>query len=395
MSRWLEAIFERLTGRLPIGWLQLAHNRVRLAAALAGVAFADILILIQLSFLGALIESTRFPYRQMNADILMSSSDMNTLTDSNPVPRQRMYEALAVPGVSAATPLYYGKIDWKQADGTIRTLDTFGVDPTQPTLRTPGVNAALDLLKLSDVALIDSRTRNVAKAVFAEIDAGKPLVFEARGRTITVAGTFVIGGGMTTDGYLVVSDQTFLKLFPQRAAGAPNHILLRLEPGADRDAVTAELRERIPHFDTVARSLETAMAKDTAFQTTQKPGGVIFGFGVVIGIMVGCIIVYQVLSTDVADHIREYATFKAIGYPQSFFLGIVFEEAFILAVFGFVPAVIISTGLYAIIAAATGLPLNMTVARAIGVLLGTIAMCALSGAVATRRLARANPADLF
>ena len=395
MSRWLEAIFERLTGRLPIGWLQLAHNRVRLAAALAGVAFADILILIQLSFLGALIESTRFPYRQMNADILMSSSDMNTLTDSNPVPRQRMYEALAVPGVSAATPLYYGKIDWKQADGTIRTLDTFGVDPTQPTLRTPGVNAALDLLKLSDVALIDSRTRNVAKAVFAEIDAGKPLVFEARGRTITVAGTFVIGGGMTTDGYLVVSDQTFLKLFPQRAAGAPNHILLRLEPGADRDAVTAELRERIPHFDTVARSLETAMAKDTAFQTTQKPVGVIFGFGVVIGIMVGCIIVYQVLSTDVADHIREYATFKAIGYPQSFFLGIVFEEAFILAVFGFVPAVIISTGLYAIIAAATGLPLNMTVARAIGVLLGTIAMCALSGAVATRRPARANPADLF
>ncbi len=395
MSRWLEAIFERLTGRLPIGWLQLAHNRVRLAAALAGVAFADILILIQLGFLGALIESTRFPYRQMNADILMSSSDMNTLTDSNPVPRQRMYEALAVPGVSAATPLYYGKIDWKQADGTIRTLDTFGVDPTQPTLRTPGVNAALDLLKLSDVALIDSRTRNVAKAVFAEIDAGKPLVFEARGRTITVAGTFVIGGGMTTDGYLVVSDQTFLKLFPQRAAGAPNHILLRLEPGADRDAVTAELRERIPHFDTVARSLETAMAKDTAFQTTQKPVGVIFGFGVVIGIMVGCIIVYQVLSTDVADHIREYATFKAIGYPQSFFLGIVFEEAFILAVFGFVPAVIISTGLYAIIAAATGLPLNMTVARAIGVLLGTIAMCALSGAVATRRLARANPADLF
>ncbi len=395
MSGLLEAIFERLTGRLPIGWLQLAHNKMRLAAALAGVAFADILILIQLGFLGALIESTKFPYRQMNADILLSSSDMNTLADSNPLPRQRMYEALAVPGVSAATPLYYGRIDWKQADGTIRTLDTFGLDPTQLAFKTPGINAALDLLKLSDVALIDSRTRNVAKSVFTDIDAGKALSFEARGRTLSVAGTFVIGGGMTTDGYLIVSDQTFLKLFPQRVAGAPNHILLRLEPGADRDAVTAELRERIPQYDTVARSLETAMAKDTAFQTTQKPVGVIFGFGVVIGIMVGCIIVYQVLSTDVADHIREYATFKAIGYPQSFFLGIVFEEAFILAVFGFVPAVIITTGLYAIIAAATGLPLDMTVARAIGVLLGTIAMCALSGAVATRRLAKANPADLF
>jgi putative ABC transport system permease protein len=56
MSRVLEVFFERLMGRLPIGWLQLAHNKLRLAAALAGVAFADILILMQLGFLGALTE---------------------------------------------------------------------------------------------------------------------------------------------------------------------------------------------------------------------------------------------------------------------------------------------------------------------------------------------------
>ena len=107
MSQLLESVFERLMGRLPIGWLQLAHNRLRLAAALAGVAFADILILMQLGFLGALTESIRFPYLQMNADILLSASDMNTLADGSPLPRQRMYEALAVPGVLSATPLYF------------------------------------------------------------------------------------------------------------------------------------------------------------------------------------------------------------------------------------------------------------------------------------------------
>ena len=107
------------------------------------------------------------------------------------------------------------------------------------------------------------------------------------------------------------------------------------------------------------------------------------------------IIVYQVLSTDVADHIREYATFKAIGYSQRFFLGIVFEEAVILAVLGFVPGVVIAVGLYAAVSAATGLPVAMTPARAVLVLGGTLLMCAISGAVATRRLARANPADLF
>jgi putative ABC transport system permease protein len=395
MTLRLEAYFERLTGRLPIGWLQLVHNKMRFGAALAGVAFADILILMQLGFMGALVDSTKFPYLQMNADLMLSASDMNTLADGSPLPRQRMYEALAVPGVVSASPLYFGRIEWKQPDGTIRTLDTFGINPTQAAFKTAEINANLDILKLSDMALLDRKTRNVPKTVFVNIDAGQPMTFEAKGRTLTVAKAFTIGGGMTTDGYLIVSDQTFLNLFPQRAAGAPNHILLRLEPSANRNTVVAELRKQLPAYDTIARTVEETIAKDTAYQTTQKPIGIVFGFGVTIGILVGCIIVYQVLSTDVADHIREYATFKAIGYPQSFFLGVVFEEALILAILGFIPGVIVATLLYGLVSNVTGLPLNMTLLRAVSVMIGTIAMCTFSGMVATRKLARANPADLF
>jgi putative ABC transport system permease protein len=43
----------------------------------------------------------------------------------------------------------------------------------------------------------------------------------------------------------------------------------------------------------------------------------------------------------------------------------------------------------------TGLPIAMTPSRPFLMLIGTAAMCALSGAIATRRLARADPADLF
>jgi putative ABC transport system permease protein len=143
------------------------------------------------------------------------------------------------------------------------------------------------------------------------------------------------------------------------------------------------------------RTVEETVARDQAFQTTQRPIGIVFGFGIVIGVLVGVVIVYQVLSTDVADHLEEYATLKAIGYPRRFFLGIVFEEALILALLGFVPGILVALALYAAISAATGLPLAMTPARPLWVLLGTLAMCALSGAVATRRLARADPADLF
>ena len=391
----MTALLERLFGRLPIGWLQLVHNKARFAAALAGVAFADILMLMQLGFLGALVGSIGLPYAQLNADILVSGSDMNTLSDASPLPRQRMFEALAVPGVSGATPLYYGKIDWKQPDGSIRGLDVFGIDPSAATFRNPEIDGARDEIKLSDVALIDRRTRNVPKAFFEAIDRGRPYQFEAKGRTLTVTRSFTIGGGFSADGFLVVSDQTFLKLFPSRVAGAPNHILVTLEPGVPRATAMARLSAVLPAYDSIARTVEEAVAKDQRFQTTQRPIGIVFGFGIVIGVLVGIVIVYQVLSTDVADHIREYATFKAIGYPPAFFLGIVFEEALVLAILGFVPGLVISVALYAAVVATTGLPMAMTPARAIGVLIGTIAMCTLSGAVATRKLARANPADLF
>src|SRR5918993_940007 len=108
---------------------------------------------------------------QMSADILISASDANTLADGSPLPRQRMFEALSVDGVAKATPLYYGKIEWKQPDGTIRNLDAFGIDPSAETFRNPASNARLSEIALTDVALIDAKTRNVPKGFFDEVAA--------------------------------------------------------------------------------------------------------------------------------------------------------------------------------------------------------------------------------
>ena len=123
----MTALLTALFGRLPIGWLQLRHNRARFAAALAGVAFANVLVFMQIGFFGALLESIRMPYTEMDADLLIRASDTNTLTDGSPVPRQRMYQALGVPGVAQATALLFGKIDWKQPDGTERALNVLAL----------------------------------------------------------------------------------------------------------------------------------------------------------------------------------------------------------------------------------------------------------------------------
>lgn len=391
----MTALLTTLLGRLPIGWLQLKHNKSRLAAAIAGVAFANILIFMQLGFLGALVETTKLPYRPMVADILISASDANTLSDGSNVARQRLYQALAVPGVADASPFYLGKFDWQRDNGTTVNFQVFGIDPTKQIFKDPEIDKARAQLQLLDTALLDRSARNIEPELAASIDGGTPHRFEANGRTLSAVRTFSIGAGFEADGYLIVSDQTFLQMYPQRTAGAPTHILVTVEPGASPQTVVQNLRSAIPETDIIIRTVDEAAAADEAYQTTERPVGVIFGFGVIIGVLVGLIIVYQVLSTDVADHLREYATLKAVGYKQSFFLSIVFEEAIILAIFGFIPGVLFALGLYDVLTSATGLPVEMTATRAVAVLFGTSAMCLISGAIATRRLAGANPADLF
>jgi putative ABC transport system permease protein len=231
--------------------------------------------------------------------------------------------------------------------------------------------------------------------VIDQLKTGGRLGFETGGNTLTAVGTMNVGGGFLADGMMIMSDQTFLRVFPNRTSSAPNHILVRIDDGVSIEAVIARLQEALPSSNLRIQSMTGSAANDLAFMSTERPTGIIFGFGVFMGILVGLVIVYQVLSTDVADHLREYATFKAMGYGQPFFLGIVFEEAIILAVFGFVPGFLVSLGLYAGLVSVTGLPVEMDASRAILVFLGTLAACSLSGAIATRRLANADPADLF
>ena len=391
MSRLLTYLF----GRLPIGWLQLSHNKARLAAAVSGVAFANLLVFMQLGILGALNGSTIAPYTMLSADILVSSEDGNTLTDSGNVARTRMFQALGVPGVASAAPLYIGNLPFSMTDGTSVSLLAFGVDTSHPSFVSPVIAASLGALETENTALLDTQTRGVPETAFHGLLEGKPFSFEVNGQTMTAIGTLEVGGGFLADGTLVVSDQTFLRFFERRSSGAPSHILIKTNDNVSLDSVVERLEAVLPAQSVKVQTLEGAAKADLAFMSTERPTGIIFGFGVFIGIIVGIVIVYQVLSTDVADHLREYATFKAMGYGQPFFLGVVFEEAIVLAIFGFIPGFVVSLGLYAGLSAVTGLPVSMDASRAILVFLGTLAACTISGALATRRLAGADPADLF
>lgn len=390
MSRLLQWLF----GRLPIGWLQLTHSRTRFAAALSGVAFANVLVFVQLGIMNSMATATLKPYEFFQADIMISASDANSMTEGGNVARQWLFQALADQEVTGGTGLFVANVSWARPTKTL-SLTTYGIDPTLPEFLSPAMASKTGTLQLQNAGILDMFSRGLPREEAAAIRPQTPTSFEVSGTTLTLYDTFQGGGGFGGDGFMMVSDQTFMNLFPARSSAAPDHILLQIAPGADPDAVAAQLRDLISDKTLRIRSYAQAAAEDLSYQQTRRPTGIIFGFGVIIGILVGIVIVYQVLSTDVADHLKEYATFKAMGYAQKFFLGIVFEEALILAILGFIPGFIVASGLLAGMKQATTLPLAMTAQMAVMVFIGTLIACTISGAIATRRLVAADPADLF
>lgn len=390
MSRLLQSLF----GRLPIGWLQLTHSRVRFAAALSGVAFANILVFVQLGIMNSMATATLKSYDFFQADIMISASDADAMTEGSNVARQWMFQAMADPDVVAGTGLFVGNVSWQRIDNSL-SLTTFGIDPAQPIFLSPDIATRAATLQLLNSGILDRFSRGLPRDMAAAIRPQSPLSFEADGATLTLYDTFAGGGGFGGDGFMIVSDQTFLNLFPARSSGAPDHVLLKIASGADSDEVATRLRSLLSDKSLRIRSYADAAQEDLRYQQTRRPTGIIFGFGVIIGVLVGVVIVYQVLSTDVADHLSEYATFKAMGYGRGFFLSVVFEEALILGVLGFVPGFALAYLLLTGMARATSLPLEMTAGMAVTVFIGTVLASSLSGAIATRRLAAADPADLF
>ncbi len=386
---------QQLQRRTPLGWLQLSHEKSRLLVALSGIAFADVLMFMQLGFQNALYDSNTRLNRVLETDIVLVSPQARNIQSLSTFSRRRLYQAADIQGVKSAEALYINTITWKNPQTRRKTtIQVMGFNPDQPALKLPEVNQQLETIKLPDTFLFDRSSKGDYKEVFAQIDQGKTVTTEIEKHTISINGLFKLGSSFGADGTLISSDQNFLRLFPRRQAGSISLGLIYVEPGYDSKQVATALQSYLTN-DVKVLTREEFIKFEEDYWKRESPIGFIFGLGVSMGFIVGVIIVYQVLSTDVNAHMKEYATFKAMGYSNLYLLGVVFEEAIILALLGFIPGAIIPLGLYNLTRNATNLPIYMTLARAFMVLLLTIAMCIISGAIATRKVQSADPADMF
>ncbi|WP_218082711.1 ABC transporter permease DevC [Anthocerotibacter panamensis] len=395
MIEKMPQLIRQFQHRTPLGWLQLSHEKSRFLVALAGIAFADVLMFMQLGFQSSLYDSNTRVNRAISADIILLSPKALNLQNLSTFSRRRLLQAMDIPGVQRAEALYINSITWRNPQTRLNaTVQVLGFDPDQSTFNLLQVNQQLDKIKLPDVILFDRGSRGKYAEVIAQLDQGVYVTTEVERRTLTIAGLFSLGASFGADANVITSDQTFLRLFPRRDAASISLGLIGLKPGCEPQKAVAVLRSHLPQDVRVLTAEEFVQFEENYWRTA-SPVGFVFGLGTAMAFVVGVVIVYQVLSTDVNAHLREYATFKAMGYHNSYLLSVVFEEAIILALLGFIPGTLLPIGLYALAAQATALPIYMTFARAILVLTLTVVMCMLSGAIATRKLQSADPADMF
>ncbi len=381
--------------KLPLSWRQLTHEKIRLMVALAGIAFADILMFMQLGFRDALFESATTFHKQLQGDVFLISTQSTALIAMRSFSSRRLYQALSVEGVQSVEPLYMDIGLWKNPETqATRGIMVIAFNPDRTLLSSPGLEGEMSKTKIPDVVLFDKASRAEFGPVADLFNQGQTVQTEVRSRRVRVGGLFSLGASFGADGNLVTSDLNFVRIFPTRTKDLIDVGVIRLNPGVDPIATVAQMRQNFPK-DVKILTKDEFIEFERKYWEEGTSIGFIFTLGTAMGFIVGIVIVYQILYTDVSDHLPEYATLKAMGYSDWYLLGVVFQEAIILAFMGYIPGGVVAFFLYNLTQSATSLPIAMTVSRAVTVLVLTVIMCFVSGAISVRKLQAADPADIF
>ena len=372
-----------------VPWRILTHERARSILAIAGIFIAVHLIFLQLGFFFSVPEGGMLHFNTMRFDLLLTSREYVFQAQSQTFPRRRLYQALAVPEVDTASPLYQGTGSWKNTeDKTLTRVFVMGVDLEDDVFTFPDVANHRQALAKRDTVIMDSHS----KPSFGRLETGRR--FEIDGRRVEIVGIYDVGIGFAGLGVAITSDVNLIRMFPPLTRDDVSLGLLRLVPGADPNSVAERLRRLLP-ADTNVLTRAELTEQESSHWMTRTSTGIVFGFGVVIAFIVGLIILYQTLASQVGRNLPEFATLKAIGYADKDLGGIVVRLALMMTLIAFGPAVIMSIIIYKITAITTLLPIYMTVTRVVGVLALTLVMAVASALLSIRVLRRADPVELF
>lgn len=375
--------------KTPLAWHNLIHDWLRTLVALAGVGFAVVLIFLQLGFYGSVLETATLIYSRLNYDLLLRSREYLHVSRPSAFPRVRLYQALGLPEVSSVATLEVGYVAWRNPEtNQRRAILVMAFPPDERVFTLPEIIRQQSALQETGNVLLDRRSRPEfgPQSIGVSTDVGR--------QRLRIAGLFDMGTGFAADGAILTGEGTYRRLFPGRPTTDTSLGLIRLRSGGDPIAARNQLAAILPP-DVEALTRADIERQEQRHWTTQTSVGVVLGTGVVVAVIVGVAIVYQVLASSISAHMAEYATLKAIGYSSPSMSWMVIQQALILAVIGFVPGLLVAQFLYWVTRAWAHIPVEMTWSRSAAVLCGSLAMCSLAAVLSLRKVYSADPAELF
>lgn len=381
--------------RIPLAWLLLSRQPARLAVALAGIAFAGILMFMQLGFRDGLFDASVTVHKLFDADLVLISPRTMSSIGMASFPRRRLVQVMADPAVRGITPVNWNLLLWRNPQTrSTRSILVLGFEPADPLFTDPSIAVKAKGLSQKGRVLFDQLSRPEFGPIASWYNQGKVVETEVAGKRVRVSDLVSLGASFGADGNMLTSRETFLKLMPSTPPGSIELGLIRLAPGSDLQAASSRLKALLPD-DVKILTKQGFEEFEKNYWRSSTAIGFIFTLGSAMGFVVGCVIVYQILYSDVSDHLPEYATLMAMGYRLVGLLGVVAREALILAALGYLPAYISAQLLYGLVRSGTNLPVAMDPQRAVLVFSLILVMCLGSAAVAMRRLGDADPAEIF
>ncbi|AHJ29009.1 ABC transporter permease DevC [Nodularia spumigena CS-584] len=397
----LKSTLKKIKFQYSIAWSQLSHQKMRLLVAMGGIAFANILIFMQLGFRQLFTSGATVLPESLKGDLFLLHPDSRFL-GAIEFDRLRLYQAAGIKGVADTIPVYINSgVSWAYTQNyQSYEVRIVAFNPQKKVFNIAEINQQRYKISMPNSFLFDrfaqqelgNIVEDFSKAESKNTQPHQIKVLINR-RKADIVGLFNLGNSFFLGtGNLITSEANYQEIFGNNILNRVSIGIVNLNPDVNPDAVKAGIKKNVPGINVYSH--QELIAKELKYQE-ENPAGLIFSFGAIMGFIIGVVIVYQVLYADVRDHLAEYATLKAMGYSDIYLLAIIFQEATILTILGFIPGFLVSLSMYNFLASMTRLELAMTPELAVIVFLLTFVMCIVSAAIASSKLRYADPADVF
>jgi putative ABC transport system permease protein len=372
----------------------LFHDRIRLIATVVGIVFSIVLVTVQLGVFLSFERMITTMIDHAEADVWIAPAATKSFEGSALLAGSERFQALSIDGVADVIPVVVGYTSWHNPKGTSTPIFLVGASVGASLGTSAGaaglrpwniVEGRVDDLSMPDAVAID---RSYAEQLGVGGIGGAAEIGNQKARVVAI--TKGIRSFTTTP-------QVFASLDRARAyLGVPsseaNYYMVRVAPGADVAAVRSRLAAGLSDVEVLTP--EEFRHRSRVFWLFDTGAGAALLGSAILGILVGTIIVAQTLYSSAKDHLKEFATLRAIGSSRGYILKVIVIQALLSAVLGFSIAAAIGLALVNATADAA-LPVIMTPELTLGLFALTVVMCAIAAIAAIRVVTRIDPATVF